>query len=274
MARTALITGCSSGFGLGIAKALHARGWKIIGCARNVARLESALPEVELRELDLNEETKIIAAAAGIERLDCLINNAGYGLNGPFSSYSFAQMQRQMQVNFLGPALLTQQLLPALTAAKGRIINISSLAGELGLPMNSMYCASKYAMEGWIESLRHELTASGVQVALVEPGGFRTRFADNIEWGEHVASVNAVDAQQLAGYRALQAKILSRPGIDAQIVVDVVVRLAESATVPLRTRVGKDANGVHWLKRLSPENTASNIVGLMFRRSVTAAQNK
>ncbi|WP_313950152.1 SDR family NAD(P)-dependent oxidoreductase, partial [Accumulibacter sp.] len=157
--RTALVTGCSGGFGLGIAQALVERGWTVLAGVRDPARAPTALEGARLLPLDLANGEQIAAVAAGIDRLDCLVNNAGYALNGPLSSYGAAQMQQQLQVNLLGPALLTQQLLPALAAARGRVINVSSLAGETGMPMNSLYCASKFALEGFSESLRHELSA-------------------------------------------------------------------------------------------------------------------
>lgn len=266
--RHALITGCSSGFGLGIARGLAARGWLVHAGLRNPARVPAELEAIGKRlqvlPLDLLDVAQIEAAAAGIERLDCLVNNAGYALNGPFVTYGAAQMQRQMQVNLLGPALLAQRLLPALAAARGRVINVSSVAGETGMPMNSFYSASKFALEGWSESLSHEWHAYGIQVALVEPGGFRTRFGGNIEWGD--ASADAVAISQIAGLRALQARLLAGPGNDPQAVVDAVLGLAEIAAMPLRTRVGRDARTLHWLRRLLPEGLLIRLVGALFRR--------
>ncbi len=272
--RTVLITGCSSGFGLGIAQALTARGWTVLAGVRDPARAPAKLGSLRLLQLDLTDAAQIAAVAAGIERLDCLINNAGYALNGPLASYSAAQMQQQMQVNVLGPALLTQQLLPALAAARGRVINVSSLAGELGLPMNSLYCASKFALEGLSESLRHELSAHGVQVALVEPGGFRTRFAANMVWGERPLAAGGADALQLAAYRELQAKMLAGPGNDPTAVVDAVVRLTELARMPLRTRVGSDARSARRLKRWLPEGAFAALIGALFRRRLASRRSR
>ena len=195
--RTALVTGCSSGFGLGIAQALVARGWTVLAGMRDPARAPAQLAGAQVVPLDLADDAQIAAVAARVDRLDCLVNNAGFALNGPFATYSADQMRRQMQVNVLGPAFLTQRLLPALASARGRVINVSSVAGELGLPMNALYCATKFAVEGLSESLRHELADHGVQVALVEPGGYRTAFARNMVWGERPLPAGGRDAQQL-----------------------------------------------------------------------------
>jgi len=272
--RMVLITGCSSGFGLGIAQALAARGWTVLAGVRDPARAPAELASTRLLPLDLTDTTQITAVATGIERLDCLINNAGYALNGPLASYGAVQMQQQMQVNVLGPALLTQQLLPALAAARGRVINVSSLAGELGLPMNSLYCASKFALEGLSESLRHELRPLGVQVALVEPGGFRTRFAANMVWGERPLTAGGADARQLAAYREWQARMLAGPGYDPAAVVDAVVGLTELAAMPLRTRVGGDAKSTRWLKRWLPENAFTALTGALFRRQLASRRSR
>lgn len=272
--RTVLVTGCSSGFGLGIAQAFAARGWTVFAGLRDPEKQPAALACLNIIPLDLADDAQITAAASRIDRLDCLINNAGYALNGPFSSYSAIQMQRQMQVNVLGPALLTQRLLPALIAANGRIIHISSLAGEIGMPMNSLYCASKFAVEGLSESLRHELAPLGIQVALVEPGGFRTRFAANMEWGEFPPAPQTLESSHLESYRAAQARMLVRKGKDPEGVVKAVLQLAEARVMPLRTRVGSDAKAVRLIKRWLPERAASALLGAVFQRLLSPEKSK
>lgn len=267
--RKILVTGCSSGFGLGIAVALAARGWQVLAGVRDPTRAPAQIVElvgVRLLSLDLADNAQIVAAGEGVDSLDGLINNAGYALNGPFPTYSAAQMQHQLQVNVLGPALLMQRLLPALSARRGRVINVSSLCGETGLPMMSFYCASKFALEGLSESLHHEFQAHGVQLALVEPGGFRTRFGRNIVWGEESPPIGSVAARQLGAFRRLRATLLAHPGKDPETVVDAVVRLAEMTRMPLRTRVGSDAKLLHGLARLLPEAASQALVGTFFRR--------
>lgn len=263
--RTVLITGCSSGIGLRLAVAFRAQGWKVIATVRDTSRAPAELDGIETCALDLENDAHIAAIADKLTRLDCLINNAGYALTGPFSSYSAVQMQRQLHVNMIGPALLTQALLPHLKHARGKIINLSSLSGETGMPMNSLYCASKHALEGWAESLKHELAPHGVQIALVEPGGFRTKFATNMEWGEDNA-LDAIDAQQLGSYRAMRNRMLAKKGRDPEPVVSAVVKLACMHAMPFRTRVGADSHILRQVKRWLPESMALALIGSMFQR--------
>lgn len=268
--RAVLVTGCSSGIGLALARALAARGWSVLAGLRDASRAPRELAGARVMQLDLEREEQIVEAASGIERLDCLVNNAGYALTGPFATYAPEQMRRQLAVNVLGPALLTQRLLPALARAGGRVINVSSLAGENGMPMNALYCASKHAIEGLCESLRHELSPHGVQLALVEPGGFRTRFAQNMQWGARAVAPDSIEAKQLLGYRAMQARLLSRPGRDPAPVVEAIVRLTEMKVMPLRTRVGSDVRLLRALRRSLPEGAAISLLGAAFRRRMSA----
>jgi NAD(P)-dependent dehydrogenase (short-subunit alcohol dehydrogenase family) len=268
-----LVTGCSSGFGLGLAKAFREEGWEVIAGLRDPAHAPQGLDGARIVALDLADEAQVAAAADGIERLECLVNNAGYALTGPFASYSTEEMRRQMAVNVLGPALLTQRLLPALRAARGRVINVSSLAGEAGMPMNALYCAAKHAVEGLSEALRHELAPHGVQVALVEPGGFRTSFGRNMQWGSRPIAPGGIEARQLAAYRAMRERLLAAAGRDPAPVVEAIVALARAPVMPLRTRVGADARLLHRLKRWLPERLAVSLIGAAFRRRMNVEKS-
>jgi NAD(P)-dependent dehydrogenase (short-subunit alcohol dehydrogenase family) len=261
--RTVLVTGCSSGFGRSTALLFAAQGWRVFAGVRNVTRAPAGAQAIEL---DVANESHIAAATRLIDRLDCLVNNAGYALTGPFASYSAAQIRRQMEVNFVGATLLTQSLLPVLARTRGRIINVSSLNGECGMPMSSLYSASKHALEGWSESLMHEIAALGVQVALVEPGGFRTDFAPNSVWGDRSLQADGVEAQQLTAYRAMRARLLAAPGRSPEEVATTIVRLALKRRMPLRTRVGADARLLHSLRRVLPEQCALRLMGAVFQR--------
>jgi NAD(P)-dependent dehydrogenase (short-subunit alcohol dehydrogenase family) len=272
--RIAFVTGASSGFGLGVALELHRRGWLVHAAVRNLARAPAELKELRLVQCDLGNAAQISAAAQGIDRLDCLINNAGYGLVGPFATYSGAQMLQQFNVNVVGPALLIQAFLPALEQAKGLVINVSSVLGEAGTPMNSVYCASKYALEGLSESLFHEMKSRGVRVALVEPGGFRTKFGHNLAWGEKAANANSVEARQLAAFRAMRERMLAGSGRDPAAVVAKIVRVAEMSDPPLRTRVGMDVHLMRLARRLLPESILLAMVGRVFRRRMLGEEAK
>lgn len=269
MKRKVLITGCSSGIGLELARRFLAQGWQVVAGLRDATHAPAELAGCAIVTLDLADPAQIAAAAADIDELDCLVNNAGYALVGNFSGYSQAQMRRQLDTNLLGPVLLSQALLPALRRRRGRIIVLSSMAGETGLPLNSLYCASKFALEGWAESLRHELTPQGIQIALVEPGGHRTRFAANLDWAGDSA-LEAAEQQQLAAYKGMLAHRLSQPAPGPQAVAAAVLKLASAAQMPLRTRVGADARAIHWLKRLLPERWAQALLARRLRQMLDA----
>jgi NAD(P)-dependent dehydrogenase (short-subunit alcohol dehydrogenase family) len=269
MKRRVLITGCSSGIGLALAQRFLAQGWQVTACLRDATHAPAELAGCAIVTLDLTDPAQIAAAAADIDELDCLVNNAGYALVGNFSAYSDAQMRRQLDTNLLGPVRLTQALLPALRRRNGRIIVLSSMAGETGLPLNSLYCASKFALEGWAEALHHELAPQGVHIALVEPGGHRTRFAANLDWAGD-SNLDATEQQQLAAYKGMLAHRLSQPAPGPAIVADAVMKLAASPQMPLRTRVGADARAVHWLKRLLPERWAQALLARRLRQLLDA----
>lgn len=267
-ARLALVTGCSSGFGLGIAQALRERGWRVMAGVRNPQRAGAELDGCEVVPLDVADTAQIGSVAARIDRLDCLVNNAGYALTGPLSTYDLKQMRMQLEVNVLGPAILIQNLLPALSRARGRVINVGSLAGEVGLPLNSMYCASKASLHALTDALRRELADHGIQVAAVVPGGHRTRFMPNMVWGSRVPDAGSIEMHQLEAYRAWQQRLAGQRGQAADRVVQAVVRLTELSRMPSRVYVGRDARLARALLHLLPASWAEALLSAAVRRQM------
>jgi NAD(P)-dependent dehydrogenase (short-subunit alcohol dehydrogenase family) len=266
--RTVLVTGCSSGFGLLLACALRDRGWHVRAGVRDLHRIPDALDGCEIVRLDVGDPAQIADVAAGLERLDCLVNNAGYALAGPLATYEAQQMRAQFDVNVIGPALLVQALIPALARARGRVINVGSIAGDVGLPQHALYCASKAALHGMTDAMRRELSDHGVQAAAVVPGGFRTRFMTNMVWGTRPVAPDSVAARQLAAYRAFQQRIAAGPGRAPQAAVRKIVRLAECASMPPRVYVGRDAALTHALLRVLPARWADALLGRAMRRQL------
>ncbi|WP_394778209.1 SDR family oxidoreductase [Undibacterium sp.] len=178
MKKTVLITGCSTGFGKTSALYFASRGWNVVATMRNTeagAEL-AAVDGVLVTRLDVQDPASIKqAVAAGIARfgrIDALINNAGFGLFGVFEAMSADKIREQFDVNVFGVMDVTRALLPHFRGNKaGTIINVSSGAGVFTLPMVSLYCASKFALEGFSESLSYELAPLGITVKVVEPGG-------------------------------------------------------------------------------------------------------
>jgi NAD(P)-dependent dehydrogenase (short-subunit alcohol dehydrogenase family) len=261
-----LITGTSSGFGNLAVPLFLARGWEVVATMRAAQKrgrdlFAQALSvygnRLHLLELDVeNTEHWINAKNYLIEnlngRLDVLVNNAGYGLLGALEDQTMEQLRKQFEVNFFGLAGLTKILLPLLRNHRGRVINISSIGGLVTVPMCGAYNATKFAVEGLTEGLCYELKPFGVQVGLVEPGGFKTEFVGR--------SLNLAAGCQdpHSAYAALNdilIKALARQtGGDPIVVARKIVQLAECRRLPLRTLVGPDAHMLALLRRILPHN--------------------
>jgi NAD(P)-dependent dehydrogenase (short-subunit alcohol dehydrogenase family) len=178
MKKTILITGASSGFGKTAATFFADKGWNVVATMRSPEKEKDlvGLNDVLVTRLDVQDRDSIHAAiAAGIARfrkIDALINNAGFGLFGVFETISREKIQEQFDVNVFGVMEVTRAILPHFRKNKnGLILNISSGAGVYGLPMISLYCATKFALEGFTESLAYELASQNIAVKIIELGG-------------------------------------------------------------------------------------------------------
>lgn len=182
------ITGAGSGLGAGTAKAALEKGHKVVATARNMEKLRKALPgapEERLLFLPLdvtNEKQVSEAICKAVEkfgRIDVLMNNAGYSLGGLFEAYTHAQFEQQLATNLYGPAHTMKAALPFMRKQRsGHIINVSSVAGVVGLKTASAYCASKFGLEGLSLAIGEEVKPFGIKMTIVEPGYFRTDLLD------------------------------------------------------------------------------------------------
>ncbi len=180
------ITGCSTGFGLELAKLVLARGWRAIVTARDAGRVAGLVEGVGERGLplglDVTDQKQVEAGvAAALERfgrIDVLVNNAGYGYQASAEEGVEEEIRAQFDANVFGLFALTRAVLPTMRAQKaGHIINITSVAGLVGFPGSGYYAASKHAVEGWSDALATETAPLGIKVTCVEPGPFRTDWA-------------------------------------------------------------------------------------------------
>lgn len=186
--KTVLITGASSGFGLLTSVTLAKRGWRVLATMRDLSRrekLEAAAKEagvmerIEVQALDVTSPDQIAAIVDLIEKrsepLHALVNNAGFAMAGFAENVSDAELRKQFDTNFFGTASVTRALLPIFKRQRfGHIVMISSVSGRIGYPGAGSYSSSKFALEGWSETLRMELKARGIHVVLLEPGSFET----------------------------------------------------------------------------------------------------
>jgi len=197
MHQVALITGCSSGIGYETALMLARNGYHTFATMRNTKKSDS-LEEIirkerldlNIRELDINDNTSIENTINCIKseanRIDVLINNAGYGLVGFFEDLTLDEIRNQFETNFFGVLNITKKIIPIMRLQKsGTIINVSSGAGQVGFPGISAYVSTKFAIEGFSESLMYELLPYGIKVVIIEPGVIKTNFFRNCIVSEH-----------------------------------------------------------------------------------------
>jgi len=184
MAKTVLITGCSSGIGRAAARAFHTEEWTVYATARDAADIED-LDNIgcETAALDVTDPTQVEGVVDRIldetGRIDCLVNNAGYGQFGPVEDVPSDVVHQQFDVNLHGPHRLIRAVLPHMREREaGRIINVSSVAGRVVTPGMGVYCASKFALEALTDALRNEVEPFDIEAVLVEPGPVETEFGE------------------------------------------------------------------------------------------------
>lgn len=182
--RVVLVTGASTGIGRLCAERLAASGWRVFGAARSAGAIEAA-PGSNLDWLpmdvtdDVSVQTAIDTILAQTGRIDAIVNNAGFSMRGSVEDVPMEEARAIFETNFFGALRVCRAAAPALRARGGYIVNMSSLAGVVGLPFTGHYCATKFALEGLSECLRYEMRPYGVHVVLVEPGDYRTGIQAN-----------------------------------------------------------------------------------------------
>jgi NAD(P)-dependent dehydrogenase (short-subunit alcohol dehydrogenase family) len=193
-ARAVLITGCSTGIGRATAERLTRNGWTVYATARRIETIKDLAEKgTRVLALDVTDEQSMRDAVATVTAeagaVSVLVNNAGYGLEGPFEETPLDEVRRQFETNVFGLVRLTQLALPGMRAQRwGRIVNLSSMGGRMTLPGGAFYHGTKYAVEAISDSLRFEVRPFGVGVSLVEPGAVLTAFGDTA-----VGTINATE---------------------------------------------------------------------------------
>lgn len=249
MSKIWFVTGAARGIGAETVKAALAAGDKVVATGRDAAKVARAFDAAADRllalKLDVTDrahaEAAVVAAVKKFGRIDVLVNNAGYGQLGMFEENSPEAVDRQFAVNLFGLFDVTRAVLPVMRRQRaGHIFNITSIGGLRGSEGGSLYCASKFAIEGFSESLAQELAPFGVAVTLIEPGRFRTDFLDpsSIGYGDVAIEDYAERSSEL---RALYEDANHRQAGDPAKLGALLVDLAARAEPPLRFPVGTDA---------------------------------
>jgi NAD(P)-dependent dehydrogenase (short-subunit alcohol dehydrogenase family) len=253
MAKTILITGASSGIGLATARYFAEKGWNVVATMRDPGKADPVLhhPQITLFALDVTDSESIAQAIAGTltryQKIDVLLNNAGYGLFGPLEALADQQIQQQFATNFFGLIGVTQHVLPAMReAGEGLIINVSSIVGRFALPYASTYVATKFAVEGLSESMRYELEPFRIRVKMVEPGSIRTEFGK----GSMQMAVSEPYRSSMNKFLGVFTKSNSSAG-KPEDVAKVIYGAANDSSNRLRYRA--KPGPFFWMNRLLPD---------------------
>ncbi len=265
MSQTVLITGASRGIGLATARLLQQQGHQVIGTCRNP--MQADIPDIELVALDVTQPDSVARCWQQIQQstgtIDVLINIAGYDLYGAAEEVSYDEFYDQVDTNFLGAVRMTLAVLPQMSERRqGKIINISSIGGLLSLPYNSAYAASKYALEGYSESLRYEMLPFGVYVSLVEPGGVQTGTLDRSLIATRTPHP-AYQAQRAQLMRQMEQSA-SGTGVSLGQVAQTITRIVAARQPRLRYPVGGQARFAPLLKQLLPQRWFESFVVRQF----------
>jgi NAD(P)-dependent dehydrogenase (short-subunit alcohol dehydrogenase family) len=255
--RVAVITGSSSGIGFETALLLARSGFHTYATMRNLEKSKNIteiantekLP-LQVVQLDVNDDISVknaidkIVAAAENERIDVLVNNAGYGLFGPLEDISIEEIKAQFETNFFGVIRVTQQVLPVMrkqNSGGSTIVNVSSVGGRIGIPVLSAYQSTKFALEGLSESMSYELEPFGIRVVIIEPGFIRTNIINSSTSAE-----KALDSK--SPYFSLTQKVknqfksmMENASSPPEEVAKVILQAITSENPQLRYTVGNDA---------------------------------
>lgn len=275
--KTVLVTGCSSGIGLATARLLKEKGWQVALTARKAADLDRLRAEgFNPLALDVADSASIAAAADEVLRrfngqLGAIVNNAGFGLTSAIEDAPRAMLRDIFETNVFGLQELTNRFIPVFRRqGYGRIVNVSSVLGELSLPFAGVYSASKFAVEALSDALRRELFDSGVAVSIIQPGPIETKFSENLAYRTERYGLNPASPFTAFYKEAIETRKTGRANRTAgafikppEAVAEKIFQCLESGRPPIRTRVTVVACFGSFARRALP---AALIDAMMIRR--------
>lgn len=270
--KVVLVTGASSGIGKSIATLLKDKGYKVYGTSRKPpAAGRDEAPDgngfIRMLQMDVCSEESVKSTIAQVLEaegsIDIVVNNAGMGIAGSVEDSSPEEVHRQIDTNFFGTHRVIRQVAPIMRKnCNGLIVNISSVAAQFPIPFQSMYCASKVAVEAVSEALRTELKPFGVKVSIIEPGDTKTGFTDS--------RIFVADANEHSVYRDTFKKSVGvmikdeTNGPDPVVVAKQVYRIIGKKNPPVRVIVGLQYKVFVFLKRFLPARFVSFIISKMY----------
>ena len=237
--KRALVTGCSTGIGRATALELTARGHEVVATARRTESIAD-LGVARTLVLDVDSDQSVAAALAEVGTVDLLVNNAGFGVEGPIEEVPLDEVRRAMETNFFGAARMVQAFLPGMREqGSGAIVNVTSVAGIVSPPLGGFYAATKYALEALSEALHLEVGHFGIRVLIVEPGVVDTQFGANLADFRGRPGPYAALASQWDGAMENLRGGDASPG--PEVVATAICDALEADDPPLRLPVGSDA---------------------------------
>ncbi|QWH06772.1 SDR family oxidoreductase [Bacillus mycoides] len=277
--KIAIITGASSGFGLLTTLELAKKDYFVIATMRNLEKQIDLISQatkldlqqnIKVQQLDVTDQGSIHNFQLflnEINRIDILINNAGYANGGFIEEIPVEEYRKQFETNLFGAISITQLILPYMRKQKsGKIINISSISGQVGFPGLSPYVSSKYALEGWSESLRLEVKPFGIDVALLEPGSYNTNIW---EVGKQLAENQSDTTSPYKEYMDKIQKHINNGNDTLGNPMDVankIVEIAEARRTTLRYPIGKGVKFMIFAKKILPWRLWEFLVLKSFRK--------
>lgn len=273
MPKTVLITGASSGIGRATAEFFAARGWQVAATMRHPEH-ETELGKragIKLYRLDVTDTATITAVLENVlkdfQAIDVVVNNAGYGAVGAFEKATDADIRAQFDTNVFGVMNVIREILPFFRKQKqGIIITVTSVGGLVTFPLYSVYHATKWALEGFIESLAFELRTCNIVLKNVEPGAIKTDFYGRSMKKFSGATTTVYDAYEQAAFNVMQKAGEHGPG--PEVVAKTIFKAATDGSTRLRYAVGSSAPLLAWLKRVLPNKWFFAVVRSVVEKNI------
>jgi len=271
--RNVLITGASSGIGKAAAVFLSQKGFSVVGTTRNLSKLPKNPAASEMFRFVFMDVTDKVSVRRGVEQaagilggINVLVNNAGISNVGPFEDMPEEEGRSVIETNFFGLASVTREVLPVMrNEGGGLIVNISSLGGIMGIPFQSYYAASKFAVEGFSESIRIELLSQGIDVVLVEPGNIKTGI------GENRMVLSSVSPLYRKGYDS--ARQVIKKGVDnaepPEVIARLIYKIIRKRSLKVRYPAGKGSGTISFLLKFLPQNIKEKLLLRYYRQDFT-----
>jgi NAD(P)-dependent dehydrogenase (short-subunit alcohol dehydrogenase family) len=273
-----VVTGASSGIGEACARRLAGLGFEVFAGVRKAEdgeRLAREIAGMTPLRIDVIDADSIAAAAQSVSeqtqgRLAGLVNNAGVAVPAPIEHQAIDDFRRQIEVNLIGQVAVTQAFLPQLRAARGRIVNVSSIGGKVAVPLLGAYAASKFGLEGFSDTLRRELRPWGIEVSVIEPGTIATPIWDKgIASGDELQATMGAEAQRDYGPLIATVRTASEQGAKAGLPPDAVAKDVAHALTARKPRtrylVGREAKSRALAARCLPDRFIDRAIARVMR---------